>query len=197
MKRFRATETSPYFSFHIYGIDASRDIFASRQLLVDASCSARCTRRQSESDRQLDQIITCFALARSLISAMRLRRWEPLAECPRQTLARHDIPMAWDFAEVGDLRVSQVGLSRPSCPGRPNQFSPPTSPGDVRPRSSKRMPATIPCQPNALRCGLLIHRITMPFPTRISATSSTSGKSVRSTSNVSHWADAKEGGMRC
>ncbi len=85
-------------SLPIYGIDFFRDIFASRQLLSMVMLS-RCTRRQSESDRQLNQIITlCVGKVADLGNAT--SRWEPLAECPRQTLARHDIPMAWDFARA-------------------------------------------------------------------------------------------------
>jgi adenine-specific DNA methylase len=84
-------------SLPIYGIDFFRDIFASRQLLSMVMLS-RCTRKQSESDRQLNQMLTlCVGKVADLGNAT--SRWEPLAECPRQTLARHDIPMAWDFAE--------------------------------------------------------------------------------------------------
>ena len=84
-------------SLPIYGIDFFRDIFASRQLLSMVMLS-RCTRKQSESDRQLNQMLTlCVGKVADLGNATSC--WEPLAECPRHTLARHDIPMAWDFAE--------------------------------------------------------------------------------------------------
>ena len=160
-------------SLPIYGIDFFRDIFASRQLLSLVMLS-RCTRKQSESDRQLNQMLTlCVGKVADLGNATSC--WEPLAECPRHTLARHDIPMAWDFAEVGDLVVSQVG-SFLDHRVRDVQIN------SVR-QHRRGHPATVeqadacnhPLPAERLRCGLLIHRITMPFHTHISATSSTSG----------------------
>jgi len=93
-------------SLPIYGIDLFRDMFTSRQLLALSKLAdlIRTTElaRSVAADRHL--LALCLGKTADLNNAN--SRWEPIAECPRQTLARHDIPMAWDFAEAACIGES-------------------------------------------------------------------------------------------
>src|SRR5262249_36846406 len=52
-------------------------------------------------------------------------RWKPDAECPVNTLARHDIPAAWDFAEAapfGEASGSFFSAYERTCSSIPPSF---------------------------------------------------------------------------
>ena len=105
-------------SLPIYGIHFFRDIFASRQLLSIVMRS-RYTRKQTGGNRELNQMLTLW-VGKVADLGNALCGWEPLAECPRHTLTRYDVPMAWDFAESvtwgrssGSFSTIVSGTSRP------------------------------------------------------------------------------------
>lgn len=90
-------------SLPIYGVNLFRDMFTYRQLLA-LSTLARVIRTQ-RAVRHADAVnrLLAFALDKTADLNNANTRWKPDAECPVNTLARHDIPMAWDFAEAAPM----------------------------------------------------------------------------------------------
>jgi putative DNA methylase len=84
-------------SLPLYGIDRFRDMFTARQLisLSEIAKSISDTGYSTEISRLLT---LCLGKIADLNNAN--TRWKPDAECPVNTLARHDIPAAWDFTEA-------------------------------------------------------------------------------------------------
>lgn len=93
----------------IYGVDCFRDMFTARQL-VSLACLAK-TMAQTTSQTPAANSLLALSLGKLADLNNANSRWEPLAECPRQTLARHDIPMAWDFAEAVPISDSSGSFS--------------------------------------------------------------------------------------
>lgn len=84
-------------SLPIYGMEKFSDLFTARQL-VAMSWFCESVEAYASSCPPINHLLTlCVGKLADLANA--LCSWEPLAECPRHTLTRHDIPMAWDFAE--------------------------------------------------------------------------------------------------
>jgi adenine-specific DNA methylase len=85
-------------SVPIYGVTRFRGLYTHRQLLCLSTLATRV--------RQIDALLSSCSrlLAMSVDKTADLNnaltRWKVDAECPVQTLARHDIGMAWDFAEA-------------------------------------------------------------------------------------------------
>jgi adenine-specific DNA methylase len=93
-------------SLPIYGISRFSDLFTARQLLSIATLST-CIKGLSKTLKS-DAIARLLGLALDKSADLNNAntRWKPDAECPVNTLARHDIPMAWDFAEACPLGES-------------------------------------------------------------------------------------------
>jgi putative DNA methylase len=90
-------------SLPIYGVERFRQMFTYRQLLTLVSL-AKIIR--VAGDRKVNEAVNrllAFALDKTADLNNANTRWKPDAECPVNTLARHDIPMAWDFAEAAPL----------------------------------------------------------------------------------------------
>ena len=84
-------------SLPMYGITHFRDMFTARQLLALSEIAGWIS--QSKSDSEIIHLLAlCLGKTADLNNAN--TRWKPDAECPVATLARHDIPAAWDFAEA-------------------------------------------------------------------------------------------------
>lgn len=88
-------------SLPIYGVREFRDIFNSRQLLSLALLSTYI-RQLPENESAVNRLLA-LALGKTVDLNNANTRWKPDAECPVQTLARHDIPAAWDYAEAAPL----------------------------------------------------------------------------------------------
>jgi putative DNA methylase len=105
-------------SVPIYGVSKFRNMYTSRQLLCLAELSGLVARLAEDTTtrpgaRLAEDTTTrpgARLLAMSIDKTADLNnantRWKPDAECPVQTLARHDIGMAWDFAEAAPLGES-------------------------------------------------------------------------------------------
>jgi len=115
-------------SLPIYGVERFRDMFNDRQL-VSLATLAHCIRQNSASRPSINRLLT-LAIGKTADLGNSNTRWEPQAECPRQTLARHDLPMAWDYAEgvpIGESSGSFAAICRGTsasiaptyCPGTP------------------------------------------------------------------------------
>ncbi|HXW92958.1 MAG TPA: DUF1156 domain-containing protein [Terriglobales bacterium] len=90
-------------SLPIYGVTHFRDMFTFRQQLA-LSTLAKVIRKQ-KAPAHIDAVnrLLVFALDKTADLNNANTRWKPDAECPVNTLARHDIPMAWDFAEAAPM----------------------------------------------------------------------------------------------
>jgi len=84
-------------SLPIYGVRRFRDIFTSRQLL----CLVSLARLIAQVEQTSGPVARLLALSLDKTADLGNANtpWKPDAECPVHTLARHDIGMAWDFAE--------------------------------------------------------------------------------------------------
>lgn len=85
-------------SLPIYGIERFRDMFTARQLLTLSTLAQKISERGSEASSNTRLLSLCLGKTADLNNAN--TPWKPDAECPVHTLARHDIPAAWDFAEA-------------------------------------------------------------------------------------------------
>ncbi len=96
-------------SLPIYGVDRFRDMFTSRQLVSLVALAKAITKATS----QVPAVNSLLALSLGKTADLNNANsaWEPFAECPRHTLARHDIPMAWDFAEAVPISESSGSFS--------------------------------------------------------------------------------------
>ena len=95
-------------SLPIYGIDRFRDMYTARQLVTLTELSQNIRRLSSDKPEANRILSLCLGKTADLNNAN--SSWEPIAECPRHTLARHDIPMAWDFAEAVPLSESSGSM---------------------------------------------------------------------------------------
>ena len=82
-------------SLRVYGMKIWGDLFSSRQNLALATISKHINELPEDS---VARILT-LAFSKLAELSNSLCPWEPFAECPRHVFARHDLPMAWDFAE--------------------------------------------------------------------------------------------------
>jgi adenine-specific DNA methylase len=96
-------------SLPIYGIDKFSDMYTARQLVSLAQLSRNVASLAPGSIAANRILSLCLGKTADLNNAN--SRWEPIAECPRQTLARHDIPMSWDFAEAVPISDSSGSMS--------------------------------------------------------------------------------------
>jgi adenine-specific DNA methylase len=94
-------------SLPIYGVDLFQDIFTRRQVLALSTLASKIATLGDVSASARALLALCLGKTADLNNAN--SRWEPVAECPRQTLARHDVPMAWDYAEA--VPIGQVSGS--------------------------------------------------------------------------------------
>jgi hypothetical protein len=87
-------------SLPIYGIVRFRDMFTCRQLVGLSTLAT--TIRKHTAPEQADAINRFLALALDKTADLNNAhtRWKPDAECPVNMLARHDLPMSWDFVEA-------------------------------------------------------------------------------------------------
>jgi putative DNA methylase len=85
-------------SVPLYGVERFRDMFTARQLLALSDLAKRISRTAGHPHAVTRLLALCLGKAVDLNNAN--TRWKADAECPVNTLARHDIPMAWDFAEA-------------------------------------------------------------------------------------------------
>jgi len=88
-------------SVPLYGVKRFRDMFTDRQLLVLSELARRAGGRPSDRPAINHLLALCLGKTADLNNAN--TPWKPDAECPVHTLARHDIPAAWDFAEAAPL----------------------------------------------------------------------------------------------
>lgn len=93
-------------SLPIYGINRFRDMFTRRQLLCLAKLASAI--RKAGLDGHATEAVRLLALSLDKTADLNNANtpWKPDAECPVHTLARHDIGMAWDFAEGTPLGES-------------------------------------------------------------------------------------------
>lgn len=85
-------------SLPLYGVARFRDMFSARQLIT-LSWLARRIGQLGTSDEVENRLLSlCLGKTADLNNAN--TPWKPDAECPVHTLARHDLPAAWDFAEA-------------------------------------------------------------------------------------------------
>ncbi len=96
-------------SLPIYGVDRFRDMFTARQSVSLASL-AKVIGQATAGSAEINSLLA-LSLGKTADLNNANSRWEPIAECPRQTLARHDIPMAWDFAEAVPISESSGSFS--------------------------------------------------------------------------------------
>ena len=85
-------------SVPLYGVERFRDMFTARQLLALSELARGIASTGSDGPAINHLLALCLGKTADLNNAN--TRWKPDAECPVQTLARHDIPAAWDFAEA-------------------------------------------------------------------------------------------------
>jgi len=107
----RANKTSPVpneriprtelrrISVPLYGIELFCNLFTARQGL----CLAKLAENSCILDKAVINRLVVLSLDKTADLNNANTRWKPDAECPVQTLARHDLPMAWDFAEAAPL----------------------------------------------------------------------------------------------
>jgi putative DNA methylase len=84
----------------IYGIVRFRDMFTCRQLVGLSTLATSI--RSHKAARQSESINRFLALALDKTADLNNAHacWKPDAECPVHTVARHDLPMSWDFVEA-------------------------------------------------------------------------------------------------
>lgn len=85
-------------SVPLYGVELFRDMFTARQLLALSELARDIANTTTDAPAINHLLALCLGKTADLNNAN--TRWKPDAECPVQTLARHDIPAAWDFAEA-------------------------------------------------------------------------------------------------
>ena len=110
-------------SLPIYGVDRFRDMFTSRQLVSLSSLAKVIVQATSETSAVNSLLALSLGKTADLNNAN--SAWEPFAECPRHTLARHDIPMAWDFSEavpIGESSGSFSTIVRNTATSLPSAF---------------------------------------------------------------------------
>ena len=87
-------------SLPIYGIHRFRDMFTCRQLVGLSTLAS--TIQGHNAPEQAEAINRYLALALDKTADLNNAHacWKPDAECPVHTVARHDLPMSWDFVEA-------------------------------------------------------------------------------------------------
>ncbi|MFL5330482.1 MAG: DUF1156 domain-containing protein [Gemmataceae bacterium] len=90
-------------SVPIYGMTHFRDMFTSRQLLCLASLARQVGNNADDIVSQQCTRLLALSIDKTADLNNANTPWKPDAECPVHTLARHDIGMAWDFAEAAPL----------------------------------------------------------------------------------------------
>jgi len=86
----------------VYGMKMWRDLFSSRQGLALSEIAKHI--KGAVQERTARPLVLVFSKLAELANS--LCPWEPYAECPRHVFARHDLPMAWDFAEGVPTSIS-------------------------------------------------------------------------------------------
>src|ERR1700683_5322333 len=90
-------------SLPIYGVEHFRDMFNYRQLLTLVTLAKTIRESANSKEGEATNRLLTLALDKTADLNNANTRWKPDAECPVNTLARHDIPMAWDYAEAAPL----------------------------------------------------------------------------------------------
>jgi adenine-specific DNA methylase len=90
-------------SLPIYGVNRFREMFTYRQLVALATLAEVIRTHKAGKQAQATNRLLVLALDKTADLNNANTPWKPDAECPVHTLARHDIPMAWDFAEAAPL----------------------------------------------------------------------------------------------
>ena len=90
-------------SLPIYGINNFQDLFTYRQLVALSTLAGKIRNHRSGTHAEAVNRLLALSLDKTADLNNAHTRWKPDAECPVNTLARHDIPMAWDFAEAAPL----------------------------------------------------------------------------------------------
>jgi adenine-specific DNA methylase len=85
-------------SVPLYGVKRFRDMFTARQLLALSELARRIAGTMADAPAINHLLALCLGKTADLNNAN--TPWKPDAECPVHTLARHDIPASWDFAEA-------------------------------------------------------------------------------------------------
>jgi hypothetical protein len=85
-------------SVPLYGVERFRDMFTVRQLLSLSELARGIAGTTADTPAINHLLALCLGKTADLNNAN--TPWKPDAECPVHTLARHDIPAAWDFAEA-------------------------------------------------------------------------------------------------
>ena len=85
-------------SVPLYGVERFRDMFTARQLLALSELARGIAGTAADAPAINHLLALCLGKTADLNNAN--TPWKPDAECPVHTLARHDIPAAWDFAEA-------------------------------------------------------------------------------------------------
>lgn len=90
-------------SLPIYGVNRFRDMFTYRQLVTLGTLARVVRKHRGGAHPEATNRLLAFALDKTADLNNANTPWKPDAECPVHTLARHDIGMAWDFAEAAPL----------------------------------------------------------------------------------------------
>ena len=85
-------------SVPLYGVERFRHMFTARQLLALSELARGIAGTTADAPAINHLLALCLGKTADLNNAN--TPWKPDAECPVHTLARHDIPAAWDFAEA-------------------------------------------------------------------------------------------------
>ena len=93
-------------SVPIYGVSKFRYMYTSRQLLCLVELSGLVARLEEDSTTRPGARLLAMSIDKTADLNNANTPWKPDAECPVHTLARHDIGMAWDFAEAAPLGES-------------------------------------------------------------------------------------------
>jgi putative DNA methylase len=94
----------------IYGVERFCDMFTARQLLCLATLASKIRGEASASNQSVNRLLT-LSLDKTVDLNNANTPWKHDAECPVNSLARHDIPMAWGFVEACILGDSSGSFS--------------------------------------------------------------------------------------